>query len=185
VWLQYWFFYLYNSKNVIIGEHEGDWEMIQLGLGDDRNPDEVTYAQHGNGEKKPWKKIKKEEGDTAPVVLVAFESHAPYFNANPRHPYRGGLDRATGDGERVLPTLVHMTDRWAEWPGTWGASVGDVPSIGDSPTAPRTKGQWCDPRGFHADADEGWLDRVFVPPPFHRLRRSSAPSGRTITSSSR
>jgi hypothetical protein len=173
VWLQYWFFYFYNSKKVITGEHEGDWEMIQLGLGDDRRPHEVTYAQHGNGEKKTWAKIKKEQRDNAPVVFVALESHAAYFNANPRHPYRGGFDRATGDAPPVRPALVAMNERWADWPGTWGASVGRVPSIGDSPTAPCTKRQWCDPRGFHADADESWLGRIFapsIPPPAPVIR---------------
>ena len=33
-WLQYWFFYYYNPwlPTQILGDHEGDWEMIQVAL---------------------------------------------------------------------------------------------------------------------------------------------------------
>lgn len=33
VWLQYWFWLYYNPKHLFgFGKHEGDWEMVQIGL---------------------------------------------------------------------------------------------------------------------------------------------------------
>jgi len=38
-WLQYWLFYYYNDKAFLgLGLHEGDWEMVQVGLGADDAP---------------------------------------------------------------------------------------------------------------------------------------------------
>ena len=54
-WLQYWFFYYYNDKNYFgIGLHEGDWEMIQIRLGRDGEPNAATFAQHRDGEAFNW-----------------------------------------------------------------------------------------------------------------------------------
>jgi PKD repeat protein len=42
--LQYWFFYTYNQGK--LNAHEGDWEMFQILLDSDENPDRVTYSWH-------------------------------------------------------------------------------------------------------------------------------------------
>ncbi|MGH2985369.1 MAG: hypothetical protein ACRDLO_01610 [Solirubrobacterales bacterium] len=42
-WLQYWFWLYYNPKNLFgFGKHEGDWEMIQLGLGAGEQPEVLS-----------------------------------------------------------------------------------------------------------------------------------------------
>ena len=50
LWLQYWFWYVYNDYQLAfnVGLHEGDWEMIQLGLRDEV-PVVAVYAQHDRG----------------------------------------------------------------------------------------------------------------------------------------
>src|SRR5439155_24404541 len=46
-WLQYWFWYLYNDAGLggRFGLHEGDWECMQIRLGDG-GPGCAVYAQH-------------------------------------------------------------------------------------------------------------------------------------------
>jgi hypothetical protein len=42
-WLQYWFSYYYNDfryNDDAYGLHEGDWEMVQISLNSDANPEE-------------------------------------------------------------------------------------------------------------------------------------------------
>ena len=42
-WLQYWLWCYYNPKHLLgFGKHEGDWEMVQIGLGADDAPEVVT-----------------------------------------------------------------------------------------------------------------------------------------------
>ena len=56
-WHQFWLWYLYNPWNVAgAGEHEGDWEFVQLASVDaagDR-PVLVTASQHRGGEKREF-----------------------------------------------------------------------------------------------------------------------------------
>jgi len=76
VWVQYWLFYYFNS---LVPVHEGDWEMIQVGLNEVTHSAEgAVYAQHGDGQWCPWTSVEK-VGDK-PVVYVARHSHASYFH---------------------------------------------------------------------------------------------------------
>jgi len=44
-WLQYWLWLYYNPKNLFgFGKHEGDWELVQIGLGADGRPELAAYA---------------------------------------------------------------------------------------------------------------------------------------------
>ena len=55
-WLQYWLWCYYNPKHLLgWGKHEGDWEVVQIGL-DGETPDVLTYSQHENGEARDWDK---------------------------------------------------------------------------------------------------------------------------------
>ena len=100
-WLQYWFWLYYNPKHLFgFGKHEGDWEMIQIGLGEDVKPEVASFAQHNSGEARPWKKGAMdfaEDDPNRPVVYVAPFSHASYFKAGSQ-PYVLGLDDPRGDG---------------------------------------------------------------------------------------
>jgi hypothetical protein len=83
-WLQYWFFYYYNDGFAGFGDHEADWEMIQVGLDAAGTPQVATYARHGNGHQQscPWPvtpKYQTPEGDDAPVVYVDLGGHSASF----------------------------------------------------------------------------------------------------------
>ena len=85
-WLQYWLWLYYNPKNLFgFGKHEGDSEMVQIGLGADRIPELVTYAQHNTGEARKWSSrqpLHRDEPDRLrPVVYIAQGSHASYLQA--------------------------------------------------------------------------------------------------------
>jgi hypothetical protein len=131
-WLQYWFWLYYNPKNLFgLGRHEGDWEMIQIGLDGDGRREVATYAQHGSGEARRFGRdqieMRPHEGRDHPVVYVAPLSHASYFEAQ-AHPYLPGVDNPAGGGpEEWLP--VAEFGPWVDWGGHWGRSDWGIPGI--------------------------------------------------------
>jgi hypothetical protein len=143
LWLQYWFFYYFDSQgNAGSGVHEGDWEMIQVGLNASRSPESVAYAQHGTGEKCPWSEVTKDAG--RPVVYVAQASHASYVRPG-YYEDPDPDDDANGDGLYIYPTLEVINSHspaWVSWPGRWGDSGGS------SPQGPAFQGKWADPSGW-------------------------------------
>jgi len=152
-WLQYWFFYYYNDKSFLgLGLHEGDWEMIQIGLDDHDEPDVVTLAQHKVGERCQWSDVELQDG--GPIVYVARGSHAS-------HVHKGKYDAPVvpdyndGRGRIVRPELIVIDDRfpsWASWPGVWGSTRARSAVESSSPRGPIKHGQWSDPAAFHAHA---------------------------------
>jgi hypothetical protein len=162
-YLQYWFWFYYNPKDVAgRGRHEGDWEMIQLKL-EGEQPKCVVYAQHDHARKEDWERVRRHPAPdgTHPVVYVAAESHASYFEDG-THPAFGRADNAYGDGREVLPKLEHFQE-WARWPGRWGNSKGifawvpivRVPPVGRSPKSPGHQNpKWADPLKFEMEAKD-------------------------------
>ena len=167
-WLQFWFFYYYNDKNFFgIGLHEGDWEMIQIRLDRDGDPDAATFAQHRDGDAFNWDDLElraSPDGDV-PVVYVGRGSHASFarrgehWTMPPLPP-----DYSDGKGQLVRPALEVLTadsPGWAHWPGRWGSSE-------SSPTGPSQKGQWLDPTAFHKElggVTRGRIRKIEPPPP--------------------
>ena len=152
-WLQYWLWLYYNPKNLFgFGKHEGDWEMIQLGLGSDGEVELATYAQHDSGEARAREEIEfaERDGGLHPVVYVAPHSHASYFKSG-THPYPVGIDHPYGDGPEGLLPVVPFGD-WVDWPGRWGNSERVIARrIGNGPPSPsRQQPKWDRPAGFHA-----------------------------------
>lgn len=143
-WLQYWLFYYDNPKHLLgFGRHEGDWELVQVGLGADGTPEVVTCCQHDSAEPRDWADVEQRDGH--PVIYVAPLSHASYFEAR-THPYVIGIDHPFGDGPEALPDLEEFGP-WVEWPGRWGASRG---RIGRSPRGPfHQKERWGRPAVLH------------------------------------
>lgn len=158
IWLQYWFFYYYNDKAFLrIGLHEGDWEMIQIRLDANGNPNVATYAQHRQGERASWGQVEKDQtpDGPAPVVYSARGSHASYFRHGMALPAPIVPDQNDGAGPRVRPELVVLTDTspgWVRWPGHWGGTPRRNVLESDSPRGPREHSQWRDPGAFHAAA---------------------------------
>jgi hypothetical protein len=154
-WLQYWFWLYYNPKNLFgFGKHEGDWEMVQIGLGEDLQPEVASYAQHDSGEARPWRKGAmhfKEDDPNRPIAYVAPLSHASYFEPG-THPYLLGVDDPRDDGPAAddLP-LAELGD-WATWPGRWGnPERAFAQRLGRGPQSPGLQGaKWDAPGDWHS-----------------------------------
>ncbi|MEJ2757722.1 MAG: PrsW family intramembrane metalloprotease, partial [Anaerolineales bacterium] len=159
--VQYWLFYYYNDW---FNKHEGDWEMVQIVLDHDLNPDWVIYSQHHGGTRRSWEDTHTEEL-THPSVYVALGSHANYFWGNEIYPNSmqiGNkrveiLDRTGNDG-RIIPNVILLPSMeelstmledysnvsWLIFNGHWG----ELSLQGDfgGPSGPATKGnQWEQP----------------------------------------
>jgi hypothetical protein len=132
--LQYWFFYYDNPKQFFgVGDHEGDWEGIQVVVDDTGYPVEATYSQHNKQETCEWTDIQT-TGDGRPIVYVAEGSHANYFDSGEHSLEWHGIGTGPfgtdeGDGANTIGPVDPMvediddeTPGWVGWPGLWGGS---------------------------------------------------------------
>jgi hypothetical protein len=150
LWLQYWLFYYYNDYQLLGplsgGNHEGDWELVQIRLNAAEQPDQVVFSQHTDAESKAWKDAPK-SGST-PLVYVARGSHANYFGKG-THWTGDWFDQADGKGPQITPTLEFLDDRapaWVLWPGFWGdTKPGVLPLDSSSPVSPGVRPHWLNP----------------------------------------
>jgi hypothetical protein len=146
-WLQYWFYYYYNDfPRLAIGDHEGDWEMLQVRLDAAAKPLYAVYAQHGTEHKCPWSRI--EMRGSRPVAYVALGSHAMYFRSGAQN------QDIDNDGEQIrrfrsLIRIGNNTPQFVNWPGDWGQDD-------NSPNGPKFQGgdKWSNPEKFGTDAGE-------------------------------
>jgi hypothetical protein len=160
LWLQYWFFYYYDDKGLLgLEQHEGDWEMVQLRLGEDLVPEAATFAQHAAAERLDWNEVELAESGEGPVVVVY-----PSRGCHASRPRPGSFeapvvpDHNDGLGPRQRPRLTAIGDDgpgWAQWPGRWGATRRREFFEADSPHGPREHPQWWDPAELHAEAQPG------------------------------
>jgi hypothetical protein len=142
--LQYWLFYYYNDYQLLGplsgGNHEGDWELVQLRLDADEKPAQAVYTQHKQAESRAFTQ-------TTPIVYVARGSHANYFSSG-SHWTGNWFDQADGKGPQIVPALIVLEDQtpWALWPGFWGdTKPGFLPLDSTSPVSPGTRPHWLDP----------------------------------------
>jgi hypothetical protein len=159
-WLQYWLWLYYNPKHLLgFGKHEGDWELVQVGIDSGGRPALVTYAQHVAGEARSWEEIEHHRSDSGehPVVYVAPFSHASYFESG-THFYPVGTDNPDGAGPALLPEVEDFGE-WSGWVGRWGNSEGVLADLsrgrlgGRSPASPGRQGKkWTRPGRFHQAA---------------------------------
>jgi hypothetical protein len=158
-WLQYWFFSYYNDKAFLgFGLHEGDLEMIQLRLGQNDEPEVVTFAQHSGGERANWAQVQRypDKSGPRPLVFVARGSHASYLRSG-KHDGPVVPDYNDAGGALVDPALDMISDAgpgWVLWPGSWGSTRATNPLESNSPRGPAFHAQWGRPSAFHAAADE-------------------------------
>jgi hypothetical protein len=165
VWLQYWYFYYYNSFETGKfelnegGLHEGDWEEIQIELDKELKPQSVVLSQHAGGASCSFEHVKGEGGER-PVVYVALDSHANYpkpgeYTLISAGPIALVHDHANGKGPAIIPSVENIGENlpsWLEWPGHWGHSqAGPIPGEATSPTGPMQHLSW-DPESFADDA---------------------------------
>jgi hypothetical protein len=162
-WLQYWFFYAYNSQDRGLfrtGRHEGDWEFVQLRLGEDGRPRDATLAQHSWAVGCELTDLRAGEQPRHPVpaIYVANGSHASYPSPGSHdRPWPDPDDEADGRGRVVRPDLVRISDDRPGWVASddpWGDSrAGVIPGEESSPLGPRYQPdeRWSRPTSFHAE----------------------------------
>jgi len=145
-WVQYWLWYLYNPKLVIVtGDHEGDWEFVQVAYAGE-TPVCMTCSQHHAGGARMWWNV-EQSADGRPIVYVARGSHANYFRPVHQIPWVGDVGDAKG--ERLDDVEWKDFGDWATWAGRWGNSMGE----GRSPQSPGCQlERWNDPHVFHSKA---------------------------------
>lgn len=144
-WQQFWTWWLYNPKKYAgVGEHEGDWEMVQIGCTDKagERPVLMTCSQHSGGEKREfWRVTLGTDGDGEhPLVYVARDSHANYFT-----PQRDVTDVADGKGKQLVAIEWREFGPWASWSGRWGNST-------NSPGPLEPRRAWAAPHAYHGQA---------------------------------
>ena len=175
IWLQYWYFYYYDSFGPgTAGDHEGDWESVEIGLDEELKPEVVVYSQHKNqircyveDEDEDERPRMTESG--APIVFVAKGSHANYPDKGD-YETEGGEERPDGEGSSLKPPLEDLgrtKPSWLEWPGHWGSSSGGSPIESTSPPGPAFHPIWDSPDG---EADSAEL--CYANSPSHGDRRS-------------
>ncbi len=157
LWLQYWFFYYYDDKGLLgLEQHEGDWEMVQLRLGEALAPEAATFARHTGAERLGWDEVELADSGDGPALVVypARGSHASL-------PRPGSFEAAVvpdhndGLGPRVRPALRAIAGDgpgWVLWPGRWGATRRREFFEADSPRGPREHPQWWHPAELHREA---------------------------------
>jgi hypothetical protein len=147
-WLQYWVFYYYDDfPRVAIGDHEGDWEMVQVRVDADGVPHNAVYAHHGDAAKCTWPKL--DTSGARPVVYVALGSHASYFHTG-RHGNDFDVDGKQPRRVRKLIRINNSSPKWINWPGFWGNSRGGF----KSPKGPKFQSGdvWANPEAFYLKA---------------------------------
>jgi hypothetical protein len=164
VWLQYWYFYYYNSFNVEgFGLHEGDWEEIQIGLDEELEPEVLILSEHKGGASCDLGEFDYDASGKWPIVYVALDSHANYPKPgeyeDPLPLTLEAFDHANGHGPAIRPSVEVIDGEppsWLEWPGHWGNSRGGEPGEEASPVGPLQHPEW-DPDTF-AEGVHGCMD---------------------------
>ena len=180
--IQYWFFYYYNDW---FNKHEGDWEMVQVMLDGQGEPEWVVYSQHHGGTRRSWEQTNIEAG-THPAVYVASGSHANYFWGDEVYPTVQKIGNAnievvdhTGEVGRVIPQVILIPETedvendpllwsgmtWLLFGGHWGETAEHKDFSG--PLGPAYKGgQWEQPYAWGLaqplDTDVWYTNRLRV-----------------------
>jgi hypothetical protein len=187
VWLQYWYFYLYNDAQFggRFDLHEGDWEMVQF-LARGGVLITAVYSQHAYAEQAEYADISRDPVQDCPIVFSGRGSHASYFEPglHRTHLKVGDdyipflWDAADGNGPRVRQRLVILDDDnlpgWAQWSGNWGGTQPRIPGPdGDSPPGPIRHPQWKRPELLAEHAITHEKRPLAIAPPVG-VRRSKA-----------
>jgi hypothetical protein len=191
LWLQYWFFYYYDDFQLAgpllsAGDHEGDWEMIQIRVDDAGTPQQAVYSQHKSAEAHDWSYVQTVPADRdTPIVYVARGSHANYFRPG-THWTGVWFDHADGHGPAIDPALIDLGDTvpgWVRWPGFWGDTKPVAEPIdATSPRGPAGHAQFDNPAVLVTTAAQA-AAKVVAPPPAvpPPPRIAAARTGKTLT----
>lgn len=156
IWIQYWFFYYFNNGFLGEGDHEGDWEGVQVHLSAESSylPESIVFNSHKGARRCAPGEISLTESD-GPWVFVANGSHASYPASGTWEtevPFHS--DSITvGEESFVSPDLEHMSESepdWVTWPGHWGGS--ESSPLG--PARPEHETEWAEPQVWEEEAEE-------------------------------
>ena len=150
-WLQYWLF-SYDNPHHVVGDHQGDWELVQLKVDPARSAEErvlaATCFQHGEPEGREGRDLEPFLDGGALCATVALGSHASYFDDETMH--LG--DQIDLDAPAVACDTTPLEDAagWMLWPGYWGGS-----RFMGRPRSPRgpqmCRSEWSNPEDRHAE----------------------------------
>ncbi|HEX6665270.1 MAG TPA: S8 family serine peptidase [Solirubrobacterales bacterium] len=179
VWLQYWL-YSYDNPHHLVGDHQGDWELVQLKVDPARSPAQggllaATCFQHGDQDGREGEDLTKLlDGDGLLPVLVARGSHASYFDFEYVH--FGDELQIEAPAER--PEVIELDEaaEWLKWPGYWGGT-----RVFDHPRSPRgpmmCRPEWFEPQAQHQAGLYQRARRRKEQVPSVMISTSAAPSG--------
>jgi subtilisin family serine protease len=150
-WLQYWLF-SYENPHHLVGDHQGDWELIQLKVDPGKTPAEggllaATCFQHGSPDGREREELEALlDPDGRLPVVVARGSHASYFDLE----YVHFGDELQVDAPAEPCRVVELDEKapWMSWPGYWGRT-----KVMDHPRSPRgpmiCRPEWEEPQAQH------------------------------------
>ena len=151
VWLQYWLF-SYDNPHHVVGDHQGDWELVQVKVDPNRTPAEggllaATCFQHGDQDGREGDDLAKLlDGEGRLPVMVARGSHASYFDFEYVH--FGDELQEDAPAEPCRAIGIDEGAGWLGWPGYWGKS-----RVMDHPRSPRgpmmCRPEWFEPQAQH------------------------------------
>jgi hypothetical protein len=159
IWLQYWLWFYFRLGNMFgWRQHQGGWELMQIGLDRAKWEPRVVCAKQGDGAcAAGWEEVARWEcpdpchgSCTHPVANVRLFTHAIHFDAAPAASLRPRGPASAP--ERRLPE-IRMLEGWNDWPGRWGATTISQFGFGKSPRAPaHQKRGWQSAAQFHRKA---------------------------------
>jgi Subtilase family len=151
VWLQYWLF-SYDNPHHIVGNHQGDWELVQVKVDPSRGPAEdgmlaATCFQHGDQDGREGEDLARLlDGEGRLSVMVARGSHASYFDFEYVH--FGDELQENAPAEPCQVVEIDEGAGWIHWPGYWGKT-----KVMDHPRSPRgpmmCRPEWFEPQAQH------------------------------------
>lgn len=161
--VQYWIFYAYNDWH--IGNHEGDWEHVNVRLNASHGVEGVWLSRHGGLHWYPANQVFG-YGGTHPEVWVADGSHAMFI-------WEGECDNDLQEGT-ASNCWTNNAQRWFTWgggpwyeQGIYGAglvNMGELPKTYTN-RRPMPGQDWMRFRGMWGELGTGWTGGKTNGPP--------------------
>ena len=119
-WLQYWLWCYYNPKHLLgWGKHEGDWEVVQIGLdGEHARRADLLPARDRRGARLGQGRATRATTRSS----TSRRSRTPATSSPGRTRTWSASTTPTARSTPVLPTVEEFGS-WSRWTGRWGAST--------------------------------------------------------------
>lgn len=114
--IQYWLCYYFNNW---YNNHESDWEMVEVILDGNLEPEAAAYSQHDWAFKKYWNEPGFDKTGNHPDVYVAEGSHANYFSQSLIN-YADKIGDASSASPFIEMDWSPDENGWVNYAGLWG-----------------------------------------------------------------